>query len=151
MSDDMWVLAESGASAAAVLSRVDDSAWAAAAVVRLAAAGAFDDDDLAPTEPENLAAVETLAAVGLAVRDGTKFVLAPGLVELARDGTLQTRVNAMVSSLRQLAMAVGICRQRGRRGLGCTGRCDPACTGTILRVGRHNARGVRRALARRAQ
>ncbi len=108
MSDDVGVLAESSDSASAVLNRVDDTAWAAAAFVRLAASGAFDDGELAPTEPEDLAAAETLAAVGLAARDGAKFALAPGLVQLARDGTLQPRVNGMVSSLRQMAMAVGI-------------------------------------------
>ncbi|MEP6660264.1 MAG: hypothetical protein ABJD24_10155 [Acidimicrobiales bacterium] len=78
MSDDVEGLADSGDSAAAVLNRVDDTVWAAAAFVRLAAAGAFDHGELAPTEPEDLAAAETLAAVGLAARDGAKFALAPG-------------------------------------------------------------------------
>ena len=57
--------------------------------------------------PEDEAAVQMLAAVGLVVEDDPPR-LASGLSDLLADGSLDTRVHAVVSTLRQVATATGI-------------------------------------------
>jgi SAM-dependent methyltransferase len=135
MDSEIADLPDSADSAAALLNRLDDTAWAVAAFVYLASAGLLEQGSVSPTDAEHRAAAETLAAAGLAARRGGDFVLAPGLAALARDGTLETRVQGMVSSLRQLATAVGIIERSD--GDGWAAQDDV----TLLTQGRSSALG----------
>jgi SAM-dependent methyltransferase len=135
MNSEIVDLPDSADSAAALLNRLDDTAWALAAFVCLASAGLLAEGSLDPTDTEHRAAAELLAAAGLAADRGDGFVLAPGLADLVCDGTLETRLHGMVSSLRQLATAVGII-ERGE-GDGWAVEDDA----TLLAQGRSSALG----------
>ena len=66
---------------------------------------------------EDEAAVSMLAAVGLVVSDD-RPQMASGLTELLSDGVTQTRGQAMIATLRQVAAATGIVAAHDARRLG---------------------------------
>lgn len=124
-----------GASAAGrVLSRLEEAAWVLAGFEHLVSSGALSQDGLTLNTSDDEAAIRMLVAVGLVV-DGDHPEMASGLAELLSDGSLDTRRQAMVSTLRQVATATGILDARGAPGWGAQ---DDA---TLLAQGRSSALG----------
>ena len=99
-------VASSGA-AARVLSRLEEATWVLAGFEHLLRSGALSREGLRLQTREDQAAARMLAAVGLVVGDD-RPELASGLVELVSDGSLDTRHQAMISTLRQVATSMGI-------------------------------------------
>jgi hypothetical protein len=99
-------VASSGA-AARVLSRLEEAMWVLAGFEHLLRSGALSREGLRLQTREDQAAARMLAAVGLVVGDD-RPELASGLVELVSDGSLDTRHQAMISTLRQVATSMGI-------------------------------------------
>jgi len=92
---------------ARVLSHLEEAAWVLAGFDHLVRAGALVGDALRVQTPEDQAAIRMLAALGLVVGDD-RPQMASGLAELLSDGSLDTRHQAMISTLRQVATATGI-------------------------------------------
>ena len=107
-------VASSGA-AARVLSYLEEVAWVLGAFEYLVRSGALSDDGLTLRTREDEAAARMLAAVGLVVGDDHPQ-LANGLVELLSDGSLDTRRQAMISTLGQVATSMGIVAGHGGDG-----------------------------------
>ncbi len=99
-------VASSGA-AARVLSRLEEATWVLAGFDHLFRSGALSPEGLRLQTREDQAAARMLAAVGLVVGDD-RPELASGLVELVSDGSLDTRHQAMISTLRQVVTSMGI-------------------------------------------
>ncbi len=97
---------ESGSEAAEVLSRLEETAWVLAGFHHLVQSGALTAEALTLSTSEDEAAARMLAAVGL-VDATSDLQLARGLAELISDGSLETRGQAIVSTLRQVAAAAG--------------------------------------------
>jgi SAM-dependent methyltransferase len=97
----------SASAAAEVLSRLEESAWVLAGFDRLIRSEALTASGLTLRTPEDEAAAQLLAAVGL-VDGGDPPRLATGLSELLADGSLETRWHAAISNLRQVATATGM-------------------------------------------
>ena len=99
-------VASSGA-AARVLSGLEEATWVLAGFEHLLRSGALSGEGLRLQTREDHAAASMLAAVGLVVGDD-RPELANGLLELVSDGSLHTRHQAMISTLRQVATSMGI-------------------------------------------
>ena len=99
-------VASSGA-AARVLSRLEEATWVLAGFEHLLRSEALSGEGLRLQTREDHAAARMLAAVGLVVGDD-RPELASGLIELVSDGSLDTRHQAMISTLRQVATSMGI-------------------------------------------
>ena len=97
----------SAGAAARVLSRLEEAAWVLAGFDHLVRSGALSADGFRPETNEDRVAARMLAAVGLVVGDDHPE-MASGLIELLADGSLDTRRQAMISTLRQVATAMGI-------------------------------------------
>jgi SAM-dependent methyltransferase len=124
-----------GANAAAqVLSRLEEAAWVLAGFEHLVGSGALSTDGLTLETSSDEAAARMLAAVGLVLGDA-HLEMASGLAELLSDGSLDTRRQAMISTLRQVATATGILDAQGPAGWGAH---DDA---TLLAQGRSSALG----------
>jgi hypothetical protein len=97
----------SAGAAARVLSRLEEAAWVLAGFEHLVRAGALSADGLTLQTREDEVAGRMLAAVGLVV-GADRPQMASGLAGLLSDGSLDTRREAMISTLRQVATAMGI-------------------------------------------
>lgn len=93
--------------AAQVLSRLEEAAWLLAGFDHLIRSGALSGDGLTLHTREDEVAGRMLSAVGLVVGDDDPQ-MASGLADLLSDGSLETRRQAMISTLRQVATATGI-------------------------------------------
>lgn len=124
----------SAAAAAGVLSRLEESAWVLAGVVHLVTSGALSSEGLSPLTREDEAAARMLAAVGLVVGDEHLHV-ASGLAELLSDGSLESRRQAVMSTIRQVATATGVANAHDADGWAAH---DDA---TLLAQGRASALG----------
>jgi SAM-dependent methyltransferase len=120
--------------AARVLSRLEEAAWVLAGFEHLVRSGALSADGLALQTREDEVAGRMLAAVGLVVGDD-RPQMASGLAELLSDGSLDTRRQAMISTLRQVATATGIVATHSAQGWAAQ---DDA---TLLAQGRSSALG----------
>lgn len=107
MTDLTAVPVASAPAAAEVLSRLEESAWVLAGFERLVRSDALTAGGLNLRTPDDEAAAQMLAAVGLVVGDDPPR-LASGLSDLLSDGSLDTRLHAVVSTLRQVATLTGI-------------------------------------------
>jgi SAM-dependent methyltransferase len=123
--------------AAGVLGHLDDGAWALAALLHLLRSGALSASGWSAGSPEDQAAARALAAIGLMVEDAGGWQPAAGLANLLSDGTMETRREGAMSSLRQLAAAVGIVAAADGSSWG--GQDDA----TLLAQGRASALGGR--------
>ncbi len=97
----------SSAAAARVLGHLEEAAWVLAGFEHLVTSGALSRSALKVQTREDEAAAHMLAAVGLVVGDD-RPQMASGLAELLSDGSLETRRQAVISTLRQVATATGI-------------------------------------------
>jgi SAM-dependent methyltransferase len=122
--------------AAQVLSRLEEAAWVLAGFEHLVSSGALSEDGLTLRTSEDEAAARLLAAIGLVIEDDHPE-MASGLTELLSDGSLDTRRQAMISTLRQIATATGILDAHGAAGWAAQ---DDA---TLLAQGRSSALGGR--------
>jgi hypothetical protein len=134
MSDLTAEAVEDAAGAAHVLSRMEEAAWVLAGFEHLVQSGALTSDGLTLSTSEDKAAARMLSAVGL-VDGSDRLQLARGFSELISDGSLDTRCQATISTLRQIATATGIVEARETDGWGVQ---DDA---TLLAQGRSSALG----------
>jgi SAM-dependent methyltransferase len=107
MSDLTAAPVVSGGAAALVLSRLEEAAWVLAGLDHLVRSGALSAEGLTLGTDEDRVAARMMAALGLIVGDDQPE-MASGLVELLADGSLDVRRQAMISTLRQVATAMGI-------------------------------------------
>jgi SAM-dependent methyltransferase len=107
MTDPSAAPVASADAAARVLSRLEEAAWVLVGFDHLVRSGALSANSLRPETNEDRVAARMLAAVGLVAGDD-QSELASGLIELLADGSLETRSQAMISTLRQVATAMGI-------------------------------------------
>ena len=124
----------SSEAAARVLSRLEDAAWVLAGFEHLVRSEALSGGALTLHTREDEAAARMLAAVGLTV-GGDRPQLSSGLAELVSDGSLDTRRQAVISTLRQVATATGIVAAHDAQGWAAQ---DDA---TLLAQGRSSALG----------
>lgn len=129
--------AETTETAVGTLTGLDDAAWALASFIHLLRSGALTEAGLSLSSLEDFAAARVLEAVGLMVEDGGDLQLSAGLADLCSTGMLESGREAAVSSLRQLAAAVGILRAESTDGWAAA---DDA---TLLAQGRSSALGGR--------
>jgi hypothetical protein len=95
-------------STGAFLARLEDGVWVLAAFVHLVGSGALSRGGFSAGSAEDDAAARALAAAGLMVDGAAGLQPAVGLAQLLGDETFVARRGAIVSSLHQLASAVGI-------------------------------------------
>jgi Methyltransferase domain len=104
MSD---LAAATAGDAAEALSRLEEAAWVLGGFDHLVRSGALTSEGLTLSTTEDEAAARMLAAVGL-VEATDPLQLAPGFAELISDGSLVTRHQGTISTLRQVATTAGI-------------------------------------------
>jgi SAM-dependent methyltransferase len=105
----------SAAAAARVLSQMEEATWVLAGFEHLVRSGALTADGLTLNTRDDEAAGAMLTAVGL-VEGGDPPRLASGLAALLSDGSLHTRHEAMISTVRQVATATGVVETQGGEG-----------------------------------
>ncbi len=132
MGDLTTQTVDDAAGAAQVLSRLEEAAWVLAGFIHLVESGALTAEGLALSTTDDEAAARMLAAVGL-IDEADPFQLTRGLSQLLSEGSLETRHQAIISTLRQVATAVGIVEAREAEGWGAQ---DEA---TLLAQGRSSA------------
>jgi hypothetical protein len=122
----------SAGAAAQVLSRLEEAVWTLAGFEHLVRSGALSGDGLTLQTREDEAAVRMLVAVGLVAGDDRPQI-ASGLADLLLDGSLETRRQAVISTIRQVATATGIVTAHDAQGRAAQ---DDA---TLLAQGRSSA------------
>jgi len=134
MSDLTAAIVVDAAGAAQALSRLEEAAWVLAGLNHLVQSGAVTSEGMTLSTSEDEAAARMLAAVGL-VEATDPLQLAPGFAELISDGSLDTRQQGIISTLRQVATAAGIVEASDAAGWGAQ---DDA---TLRAQGRSSALG----------
>jgi SAM-dependent methyltransferase len=134
MSDLTAGTVDDAESAARVLSRLEEAAWVLTGFSHLVESGALSPGGLSLSTSEDEAAARMLSAAGL-IDAADPLQLARGLAELLSDGSLVTRHQAIVSTLRQVATAAGIVEAPEGEGWGAQ---DDA---TLLAQGRSSSLG----------
>jgi SAM-dependent methyltransferase len=134
MSELTAATVDDAAGAAQVLGRLEEAAWVLAGFNHLIESGALTTEGLTLSTRDDEAAARMLAAAGL-IDAVDPVQLAPGFADLLSDGSLETRHQAIISTLRQVATAAGIVEPREADGW------DAQDDATLLAQGRSSALG----------